>query len=211
MNIQIKLLTPDAIVPTRGSEFAAGYDLYTTDRYELKPGERHLYNTNISTAMPNGYYGRIAPRSGLAYKKGIDVMAGVIDSDYRGEIGVLLINLSTENWLPELGNDGKPKPIAQMIFEQHSEVYFDKVDVLLESKRNTGGFGHTTDEINMAGPPTHKEDTTITVKKKEQPDPRKAPIKTSVNIIERWKEAGDDIPIPQKYETVAREREKLIP
>ena len=195
MNIQIKLLTPDAIVPTRGSEFAAGYDLYTTDRYELKPGERHLYNTNISTAMPNGYYGRIAPRSGLAYKKGIDVMAGVIDSDYRGEIGVLLINLSTENWLPELGNDGKPKPIAQMIFEQHSEVYFDKVDVLPDSNRGTSGLGH--------------KDTTT---KKQAPiDPRKAPIKTSINIVERWKEAGDDVPIPQKYETVAREREKLIP
>jgi len=208
MNIQIKLLTTDAIVPTRGSDFAAGYDLYSTDRYELKPGERHLYGTGIATAMPNGYYGRIAPRSGLAYKKGIDVMAGVIDSDYRGEIGVLLINLSTENWLPELDNNGKPKPIAQMIFEQHSEVYFDKVDVLLESKRNTGGFGHT-DEINMAGPPTHKEDV-ITIKKQAPTDPRKAPIKTSVNIVERWKEAGDNIPIPQKYEDVAREREKLI-
>jgi dUTP pyrophosphatase len=190
MNIQIKLLTTDAMIPTRGSDFAAGYDLYTTDRYELKPGERYLYKTGISTAMPNGYYGRIAPRSGLAYKKGIDVMAGVVDSDYRGEIGVLLVNLSTENWLPEFG-----KPIAQMIFEQHSEVYFDVVDILPESNRGTSGLGH--------------KDTTT--KKQTPSDPRKAPIKTSVNIVERWKEAGDDIPIPQKYESVAREREKLIP
>ncbi len=196
MNIQIKLLTSDAIVPTRGSDFAAGYDLYTSDRHELKPGERYLYKTGIATAMPNGYYGRIAPRSGLAYKKGIDVMAGVIDSDYRGEIGVLLVNLSTENWLPELDKNGKLLPIAQMIFEQHSEVYFDKVDVLPESNRGTSGLGHKDTSKQDHKPPT--------------PDPRKAPIKTSVNIVERWKEAGDDVPTPQKYEAIAREREKLI-
>jgi dUTP pyrophosphatase len=190
MNIQIKLLDPNAKLPTRGSDFAAGYDLYTLDYYELKPGERHLYNTGVSTSMPNGYYGRIAPRSGLAYKKGIDVMAGVIDSDYRGAIGVLLVNLSTENWLPETG-----KPIAQMIFEQHGEVYFDVVDILPESNRGISGLGH--------------KDTTT--KKKEQLDPRKLPMKTAVNIVERWREAGDDVPIPQKYEAVAREREKLIP
>ena len=189
MNIQIKLLTENAIIPTRGSDFAAGYDLYTTDYYELKPEERHLYKTGISTAMPDGYYGRIAPRSGLAYKKGIDVMAGVVDSDYRGEIGVLLINLSTENWLPETG-----KPIAQMIFEQHAMAYFDVVDTLSESNRGTSGLGH--------------KDTT---KNQSPPDPRKTPIKTTVNILERWKETGDDMNTPEKYEKVARERDKLIP
>ena len=82
-----------------------------------------------------------------------------------------------------------------MIFEQHREVYFDVVDILPESNRGISGLGY--------------KDTTV--KKQSPPDPRKAPIKTSVNIVERWKEAGDDIPIPQKYEAVAREREKLIP
>jgi dUTP pyrophosphatase len=96
MKIQIKLLTPTSKIPTRGSDFAAGYDLYTTETYELKPGERHLYKTGLATAMPDGVYGRIAPRSGLAYKNGIDVMAGVIDSDYRNEIGVVLVNLGQE-------------------------------------------------------------------------------------------------------------------
>jgi len=193
MNIQIKLLTPNAKLPTRGSDFAAGYDLYTTEPYELNPGERHLYKTGISTSMPNGYYGRIAPRSGYAYKNGIDVMAGVVDSDYRGEIGVLLVNLGQESVKLPVIKDGKELPIAQMIFEQHSEVYFDVVDTLLESNRGTSGLGH--------------KDTTT---KQAPPDPRKSPIKTSVNIVERWKEAGDDIPTPQKYEAIAREREKLI-
>ena len=192
MNIQIKLLTSEAKLPTRGSDFAAGYDLYTIEHYELKPGERHLYKTGISTAMPNNIYGRIAPRSGYAYKNGIDVMAGVIDPDYRGEIGVLLVNLGQEPVQLPVVKDGKELPVAQMIFTIFNEVSFLVEDVLPESKRDEGGFGHTDN-------------------KKPQPlDPRKAPIKTSVNIIERWKEAGDDVPVPQKYESVAREREKLI-
>ena len=196
MNIQIKLLTPYAKTPTRGSDFAAGYDLYTTEPYELKPGERHLYKTGISTAMPNNVYGRIAPRSGYAYKNGIDVMAGVIDPDYRGEIGVLLVNLGQEPIQLPVIKEGKELPIAQMIFTSFNEVMFTVEPALPESKRDEGGFGHT-DGKKEHRPPT--------------PDPRKAPIKTSINIVERWKEAGDDIPIPQKYETVAREREKLIP
>ena len=93
MNISIKKLNELAIIPTRGSEHAAGHDLYATEEYTLKPLERKLFKTGISMAITEGMYGRIAPRSGLAYKAGIDVMAGVIDEDYRGDVGVILINL----------------------------------------------------------------------------------------------------------------------
>ena len=94
MKIQLKKLSENAIVPTRGSSGAAGYDLYSTEDYILKPGERKLFKTNISVKIPDGYYGRLAPRSGLAFKHGIDVLAGVIDSDYLGDIGVILLNTS---------------------------------------------------------------------------------------------------------------------
>jgi dUTP pyrophosphatase len=86
--VSITKLNKSAIVPTRGSMKAAGYDLYTTEFHVLKPGERKLFKTGLSMAIPSGMYGRIAPRSGLALKNGLDVLAGVIDEDYRGEIGI---------------------------------------------------------------------------------------------------------------------------
>ena len=79
MIIKIKKLIDDAIVPCRGSEHAAGYDLYSLESYELEVGERHAFKTGISMEIPNNLYGRIAPRSGLAVKKGIDTLAGTID------------------------------------------------------------------------------------------------------------------------------------
>ena len=95
--MKIKLLSDKAIVPSRGSKYAAGYDLYSVESYELKVGERKAFKTDVSMAIPHGYYGRIAPRSGLALKKGIDVLGGVIDEDYRGELLVILVNLGQEN------------------------------------------------------------------------------------------------------------------
>jgi hypothetical protein len=90
--IPFQKLSEKAKVPSQATFSDAGYDLFSTEAYALKPGERKLFKTNISTAIPHGYYGRIAPRSGLAYKHGIDVLAGVIDSGYRGDIGIILIN-----------------------------------------------------------------------------------------------------------------------
>jgi dUTP pyrophosphatase len=75
VTIPFKKLSEKAKIPTQATPSDAGYDLYTTESYTLKPGERKLLKTNISTAIPHGYYGRIAPRSGLAYKHGIDVLA----------------------------------------------------------------------------------------------------------------------------------------
>jgi len=87
ITIPFQKLSEKAKVPTQATFSDAGYDLYSAEEnYILKPGERKLFKTNISTAIPHSYYGRIAPRSGLAYKHGIDVLAGVVDSGYRGDI-----------------------------------------------------------------------------------------------------------------------------
>lgn len=131
-----------AIVPTRGSVKAAGYDLYSTEFHILKPGERKLFKTGLSMAIPEGMYGRIAPRSGLAFKKGIDVLAGVIDEDYRGDVGVILINFGNEDFNVMVGDR-----IAQIIFEIYNEVSFEEQSNSQESLGNTergsGGFGST--------------------------------------------------------------------
>lgn len=136
--VSITKLNKSAIVPTRGSMKAAGYDLYTTEFHILKPGERRLFKTGLSMAIPSGMYGRIAPRSGLALKNGIDVLAGVIDEDYRGEIGVVLINLGQEDKNITVGDK-----IAQIIFEFYNEVDFSEESALNETSRGSGGYGST--------------------------------------------------------------------
>jgi dUTP pyrophosphatase len=134
-----------AVIPTRGSPKAAGYDLYSTESYTLRPNERRLFKTGLNMAIPFGMYGRIAPRSGLAFKKGIDVLAGVIDEDYRGDIGVILINLGQEDFKVVVGDK-----IAQIIFEFYNEVLFEEQTVqsnpqeaLGNTERGSGGFGST--------------------------------------------------------------------
>jgi dUTP pyrophosphatase len=154
----------NAIIPTRGSIGAAGYDLYSTEAYILKPGERKLFKTGLNMAIPSGMYGRIAPRSGLAFKKGIDVLAGVIDEDYRGDVGVILINFGQEDFAIVAGDR-----IAQIIFEFYSEVSFEEQSNEKESLGNTergsGGFG-STDRLDKLMQPPHpkfelKRTTTI--------------------------------------------------
>ena len=92
--LKIKKLVPYAELPYKGSALAAGYDLVSSEDISVKSKTRQLVSTGISMAIPGGYYGRVAPRSGLAVKNFIDVGAGVIDSDYRGEVKVLLFNFS---------------------------------------------------------------------------------------------------------------------
>ena len=135
----------NAVIPTRGSAKAAGYDLYSTEAYVLKPGERKLFKTGLNMAIPEGMYGRIAPRSGLAFKKGIDTLAGVIDEDYRGDVGVILINLGNEDFSISLGDR-----IAQIIFEFYNEVIMEETasqsnpnEILGNTARGSGGFGST--------------------------------------------------------------------
>ena len=138
MDIKLKFLSDNAVLPSRGSDEAAGYDLYSAQNGEVDPLKRILIKTNISIAIPKGYYGRIAPRSGLAYKNGIDVMAGVIDADYRGDVGVILFNSGMEAFTFKKG-DG----IAQLIIEKCHDVDWVQTDDLSDTARGEGGYGHT--------------------------------------------------------------------
>lgn len=145
IHLPIKRLAPSAILPTYGSAFAAGMDLHALLPVELPdqgltiaPGERKLIQTGISVAIPAGWYGRVAPRSGLAYKHGIDVLAGVIDSDYRGEIGVILLNTGSEAFVVRHGDR-----IAQLVIERAPQASLVEVDDLPATDRGAGGFGST--------------------------------------------------------------------
>jgi dUTP pyrophosphatase len=125
-----------AMLPSRGSEHAAGLDLYSVENISLQPGERAAVRTGLAVAIPIGFYGRVAPRSGLAVKHGIDVMAGVIDSDYRGEIRCALINLGTE--LFEITEGMR---IAQLIIEAIRVPEPVWSHELSDTVRGNGGFG----------------------------------------------------------------------
>lgn len=139
ISIPIKKLSDKATIPSQGSTEAAGYDLYAAENGVVYSLSRALIKTNISIAIPEGYYGRIAPRSGLAYKNGIDVLAGVIDSDYRGDIGVILFNTSTTNEFQVKAGDR----IAQIIIEKCHNVHWDSEENLDKTKREQKGFGST--------------------------------------------------------------------
>ena len=139
LQINIKKLSDNAIIPTKGTSFAAGYDLYAAEDAVVVCGTRKLIKTNISMEITPGYYGRIAPRSGLAYKSGIDILAGVIDSDYRGDIGVILYN--TDKNIDFIVKKGDR--IAQIIFEACYTATLNTVENLDNTLREAGGFGST--------------------------------------------------------------------
>lgn len=136
--LQVKKLRPEAVLPTRGSEWSAGYDLSSAEAKTIAPGARAVVKTALSVACPAGTYGRIAPRSGLTVKKGIHVGAGVVDADYRGEVGVVLFNLGQEDFEIQPGDR-----IAQLVLEQILMVPVEEVQELDETVRGAGGFGST--------------------------------------------------------------------
>lgn len=137
-SLKFKRLVSSATLPTRGSHSAAGLDLYSIEAVRLPPNERCLIGTGLAVAIPDGYYGRLAPRSGLATKKGIDVLAGVIDADYRGEIHCLLYNTGAE--AVELPAQTK---ICQLIIEKIITPTPEWADDLTNTIRGGGGFGST--------------------------------------------------------------------
>jgi len=139
VDINIKLLSEHGKIPTQGTPCSAGYDLFAAEECVIPSQERRLIKTNIALAIPFGYYCRIAPRSGLAYKNGIDVMAGVIDSDYRGDVGVILYNTDKNSEFKVSKGD----KIAQIIFEKCFNVLWQQKDGLQETKRGANGYGHT--------------------------------------------------------------------
>ena len=129
-------------LPEYSTVLSAGMDLRANidDPIVLKPLERALVKTGLFIELPEGTEAQIRPRSGLAYKKGITVLntPGTIDADYRGEIGVILVNLSNEEFVV---NDGER--ICQMVIAKHETISWDEVEVLEETVRGAGGFGHT--------------------------------------------------------------------
>lgn len=129
-------------LPAYSTEMSAGMDLRASlsEPVVLKPLERKLIPTGLFIELPKGYEAQIRPRSGLALKKGITVLntPGTIDADYRGEVGIILINLSQEDFVIENG-----ERICQMIVAAHETVEWEPVEVLEETDRGAGGFGHT--------------------------------------------------------------------
>ena len=142
MSLQVTRLVDNAILPTRGSPGAAGLDLYSADGYVVMPGHRVVVSTGISVKLPVGTYGRVAPRSGLAVKHGLDTLAGVIDPDYTGEVKVVLQNLDAVQ--PFVIRPGYR--IAQLILENYTVadvVELPSENASLISERGAGGFGST--------------------------------------------------------------------
>jgi len=129
-------------LPQYATEQSAGMDLRANldEPVVLKPLERCLIPTGLYISLPKGFEAQVRPRSGLAIKHGIGVLnsPGTIDADYRGEIRVILVNLSSE---PFTIQDGER--IAQMVIARHEQVEWEQVDVLDETERGAGGFGHT--------------------------------------------------------------------
>lgn len=129
-------------LPAYATDLSAGMDLRAniSEPIELQPLQRALVPTSLFMALPAGYEAQVRPRSGLAIKKGITVLnsPGTIDADYRGEVCVILVNLSNE---PFLITDGER--IAQMVIARHEQVEWSEVSVLDETERGAGGFGHT--------------------------------------------------------------------
>ena len=138
MALLIKRITDNAIIPTRGSAEAAGLDLYASEGVSIGPGRRAAVSTGISIELPKDTYGRIAPRSGLAVKDGINVGAGVVDRDYTGEIKVVLFNHGRKPFNIKSGYK-----IAQLIVEKCVMVEVKEVEGVAETARGANGFGST--------------------------------------------------------------------
>lgn len=136
--LYVKKLNPKATIPTRANPTDAGYDLYALDGAIIEKHSHKLIKTGISLEIPKGYAGFIWPRSGLSYKNGLDVFAGVIDSGYRGDVGVILYNSQYNDYCVEAGDR-----IAQIVFQKVENLELVEVNYLDDSDRGSGGFGST--------------------------------------------------------------------
>jgi len=140
VKVTIKKIKDNAVVPCYVHPGDAGVDLYSTETYTLQPQERTLVSTGLEIAVPQGYEAQIRPKSGLALNHGLTILntPGTIDSGYRGEVGILIINQSKEPYTISSG-----KKIAQMVFNKIETVEFMETDQLDETQRGKGGFGST--------------------------------------------------------------------
>ncbi len=139
MNIKIEKISELAIIPKRATEGSSGYDLHTIEPFTIEPDERKLVKLGFKMEIPFGYEAQIRPRSGLAFKHGVTVLntPGTIDSDYRGDVCVILINLGKNSV-----SFGVHERVAQMIFQKVETVSFVESDCNI-TERGDGGFGHT--------------------------------------------------------------------
>lgn len=138
MTIKVERLDSRAVLPRRANSSDAGYDLCSLESYTLNPGQRRLFPTGIAMEIPDGFVGLVKPRSGLALKKGIDVLGGVIDSGYRGDIGVILLNTDSKPVVIGAG-----ERIAQLLIQRVMLLEIEEASYLEASERGTGGFGST--------------------------------------------------------------------
>lgn len=138
ITLRVKRHKPEATLPQRATRGSAGYDLCSAIDTAVEPGGRLAIPTELSVELTEGHYGRVAPRSGLAMKKGINVGAGVLDSDYRGKIAVILFNHSDELFSIKTGDR-----IAQLIIECIITPKVEEVEELGSTERGEGGFGST--------------------------------------------------------------------
>jgi dUTP pyrophosphatase len=143
MSVHINIINTSAnAIPAYETEGAAGMDLRTNiaASITLRPLQRHLFTTGLFIELPMGFEAQVRPRSGLAFKRGITVLnsPGTIDADYRGEIGVILVNLSEVDVTIEPG-----ERIAQLVIAKHERAIFTEVKSLNETSRGAGGFGST--------------------------------------------------------------------
>ena len=138
MTIKIKKLHPHALIPTYAHPHDAGMDFFSCETITLLPGERKLIPTGIAMAIPSGYVGLLWDKSGLAGNYGLKTMGGVIDSGYRGEIKIVVHNLSDKPYTFETGTK-----IAQMLLQQVEQKQLVEVEELDDTSRGEGGFGST--------------------------------------------------------------------
>lgn len=136
--LKVTKLTANATIPSRGSDTAAGYDLYVDLNTVIEAKSQALVSTGIAMAIPDGWFGQINPRSSVASKRNLRIGARVIDSDYRGEVYINIHNDNDSDILIERG-----ERIAQIIFMEHYSQPLTEVDSLDETVRGTGGFGST--------------------------------------------------------------------
>ena len=137
-HLKFKRLDPRAVLPTRGTSLSAGLDLFCIYDLQIESKSRIRAQTGLSVAIPEGYYGRVAPRSGLAARHGLDVLSGVIDADYRGEIICLLYNTGDEPIVLPAGSK-----MCQLIIESVITPTPAWAEELEETARGAGGFGST--------------------------------------------------------------------
>ncbi|MFA6098253.1 MAG: dUTP diphosphatase [Patescibacteria group bacterium] len=135
MQVKIKLLRPEAKLPVYSRAGDAGLDLYSCEDYILQAGERHKFGLGFILELPAGHVALIWDRGGMAANHGIHTLAGVVDSNYRGEVNAILLNTSAEPYVIKTGDR-----IAQLLIQEHNTVEFQEVDKLTDTERGEGAW-----------------------------------------------------------------------